>query len=52
MLLDGVAAGADGALTKQRITSPNPDGSVRQLWEAADGKGAWVVVFDGRYTKH
>ena len=53
MLLEGIAAGADGALTKQRITwSPSPDGSVRQLWESADGKGAWVVVFDGRYTKH
>jgi hypothetical protein len=52
MRLEGVAAGVDGALTKQRITwSPHPDGSVRQLWEAADGKGAWVVVFDGRYTK-
>jgi hypothetical protein len=53
MHLEGVAAGADGALTKQLITwSPNPDGSVRELWEAADGKGAWVVVFDGRYTEH
>jgi hypothetical protein len=37
---------------KQRITwTPNADGTVRQLWEAADGKGAWSVVFDGRYTK-
>ena len=53
MVLEGIAAGADGALTKQRITwSPGPDGSVRQLWESANGKGAWVVVFDGRYTKH
>ena len=52
MLLEGIAAGADGALTKQRITwSPSPDGSVRQLWESADSKGAWVVVFDGQYTK-
>ena len=52
MLLEGDAAGADGALTKQRITwSPSPDGSVRQLWESADSKGAWVVVFDGQYTK-
>src|SRR5215510_2846210 len=34
---------------KQRITwTPNADGSVRQLWEAADEKGAWSVVFDGR----
>ncbi len=38
--------------SKQRITwTPNDDGSVRQLWEAADDKGGWSVVFDGRYTR-
>ncbi len=38
--------------SKQRITwTPNADGSVRQLWETADARGAWTVVFDGRYTK-
>ena len=32
MVLEGIGAGVDGALTKQRITwSPSPDGSVRQL---------------------
>ena len=37
---------------KQRITwTPNADGSVRQLWESADSKGAWTVAFDGMYTK-
>jgi hypothetical protein len=37
---------------RQRITwTPGADGTVRQLWEAADEKGAWSVVFDGRYTK-
>ena len=37
---------------KQRITwTPNADGSVRQLWESANARGAWTVVFDGRYTK-
>ena len=52
MVLEGLAPGANGALGKQRITwTPNADGSVRQLWEAADDKGAWSVVFDGRYTK-
>jgi len=36
----------------QRIAwTPNADGSVRQLWESRDDKGAWTVVFDGRYTK-
>jgi hypothetical protein len=40
-------------MLKQRITwTPNADGSVRQLWETADSKGAWSVVFDGTYTKN
>ena len=36
----------------QRITwSKNPDGTVRQLWEAsADGGRTWRVAFDGLYT--
>lgn len=52
MVLEGRAPDADGALARQRITwTPNADGSVRQLWETADDKGAWTVVFDGKYTK-
>jgi len=52
MVLEGVAPGADGKPGKQRVTwTPAADGSVRQLWEAADGKGGWTVVFDGKYTK-
>ena len=52
MILEGVAPGADGTLSKQRITwTPNADGSVRQLWETADAKGAWTIAFDGKYTK-
>jgi len=52
MVLEGLAPGADGVMAKQRITwTPYKDGSVRQLWETADSKGAWSVVFDGRYTK-
>jgi len=47
---DGKRMILEGA--KQRITwTPNNDGSVRQLWEAADDKGGWSVVFDGRYTR-
>lgn len=36
-----------------RITwTPNPDASVRQLWEASeDGGKAWKTVFDGLYRK-
>jgi hypothetical protein len=52
MILEGVAPGADGAMAKQRITwTPSSDGSVRQLWETTDAKGAWTVAFDGKYTK-
>ena len=52
MVLEGKAPDASGALTKQRITwTPSADGSVRQLWEALDAKGAWTVAFDGKYTK-
>jgi hypothetical protein len=47
---DGKKMILEGA--KQRITwTPNADGSVRQLWESADARGTWTVVFDGRYTK-
>lgn len=52
MILEGLAPNAKGVMTRQRVTwTPNPDGSVRQLWEAADEKGAWTVAFDGKYTK-
>ncbi len=52
MVLEGQSPGADGAMAKQRITwTPKADGSLRQLWESADAKGAWTVVFDGKYTK-
>jgi hypothetical protein len=52
MVLEGISPRPDGTLAKQRITwTPNPDGSVRQLWETADAQGAWTVAFDGKYTK-
>jgi len=52
MVLTGESPGPDGVMAKQRITwTPNADGSVRQLWETADQKGAWTVAFDGRYTR-
>jgi hypothetical protein len=52
MVLEGLAPTPSGDMAKQRVTwTPNEDGSVRQLWEAADGKGGWTVVFDGRYTR-
>lgn len=52
MILEGVSVQPNGVALKQRITwSPSADGSVRQLWEATDEKGAWSVAFDGKYTK-
>jgi hypothetical protein len=52
MVLEGTAPNANGALTRQRITwTPGADGTLRQVWETADEKGAWAVVFDGKYTR-
>lgn len=52
MVLEGQSTGADGKLSQQRITwTPNPDGSVRQLWEATNPAGEWTVAFDGKYTR-
>jgi hypothetical protein len=46
-----VLSSAPDVLPVQRITwTPNPDGSVRQHWQAAaDGK-SWKTAFDGLYT--
>jgi hypothetical protein len=52
MLLEGQVTGIDGKPARHRITwTPNADGSVRQLWESMDAKGAWTVAFDGRATR-
>lgn len=52
MVLEGEAIDPNGKRTRHRITwTPNDDGSVRQLWESTDDKGAWSVAFDGRYTR-
>ena len=52
MVMQGESLQPGGTRARQRITwTPQPDGSVRQLWEAANAAGAWTVVFDGRYTR-
>ncbi|HUP08093.1 MAG TPA: hypothetical protein VMU47_13120 [Caldimonas sp.] len=52
MVLQGQTTDADGKLTRHRITwTPNPDGSVRQLWESTNAAGDWTVAFDGKYTR-
>ncbi|MEQ8803197.1 hypothetical protein [Haliea sp.] len=52
MVLEGETTGTNQAITRHRISwTPAADGSVRQLWESTDASGAWVVAFDGRYTR-
>lgn len=52
MILEGKTLDIAGKETKHRITwTPNADGTVRQLWESTDAKGAWIVAFDGLYKR-
>ena len=53
MILAGDQAGSGGLTVRHRISwTPNPDGSVRQLWEASqDGGLIWSVLFDGLYQR-
>ena len=53
MVLSGQRPASDGSgMAQHRISwTPNPDGSVRQLWEASkDDGGSWTVLFDGLYS--
>ena len=52
MVLEGQTVAADARVTRHRITRmPNPNRSVRQLWESTDAAGQWSVAFDGTYTR-
>ncbi|MFM2288428.1 MAG: hypothetical protein RL684_1571 [Pseudomonadota bacterium] len=52
MVMEGQTTGADGKVTRHRITwTPNADGSVRQHWQSTDAQGQWTTAFDGRYTR-
>ena len=54
MVLSGQRPARDGGgMVQHRISwTPNPDGSVRQLWEASKDNGdTWAVLFDGLYTR-
>lgn len=54
MVLTGKRPAPGGAgVTLHRISwTPNPDGTVRQLWEASQDDGdSWNVIFDGLYTR-
>lgn len=52
MVLSGERpSNSSSGMALHRISwTPNPDGSVRQLWEASqDGGATWSVLFDGLY---
>jgi len=52
MVLEGSTMDAAARTTGHRITwSPNPDGTVRQLWESTAADGSWGIAFDGLYTR-
>ncbi len=52
MVLEGESKLSDRLVRTERITwTSNPDGSVRQLWEALSPRGEVTVVFDGKYTR-
>ena len=53
MVLQGERPAASGnGIATHRITwTPNPDGTVRQLWEATQDGETWSVLFDGLYEK-
>lgn len=48
-----VMSGPEGGPPADRVTwTPNPDGTVRQLWEkSVDGGATWTVAFDGSYRR-
>lgn len=52
MVLEGETGAAPGPVTRHCISwTPQPDGSVRQVWETTDAAGAWRTAFDGLYRK-
>ena len=49
----GETRGPRGGIAQQRLAfTPNPDGTVRQLWKmSSDGGATWTVLLDGLYTR-
>ena len=48
----GLPVSAKSKQINRIIWTPEPDGTVRQLWEASKDKGeSWNLVFDGIYTQ-
>ena len=53
MVLAGEMPGRQGGTVRHRIAfTPQPGGTVRQLWESSrDGGATWSVAFDGTYVR-
>lgn len=52
MVLSGERVGRDGPVTDRITWVPQPDGSVRQIWDvSSDGGLTWRNVFSGHYTR-
>lgn len=52
MILEGPRRDQQGPLTDRITWTLQPNGKVRQLWEASrDGGRTWSVVFDGMYER-
>ena len=52
MILEGNTIDKTGATIDNRITwTPNPNGSVHQLWESTDDKVHWKVAYDSVFTR-
>lgn len=54
MVMSGKRPARDGnGMTLHRISwTPNPDGTVRQLWEVSrDDGSSWTTLFNGLYTR-
>ena len=51
MVMEGPGV-TEGKPVRHRISwTPNPDGTVRELWETAGSDGKWAVAFDGQYRR-
>ena len=49
----GETTGLNGVTQESLTFTPNPDGTVRQLWrQSPDGGNTWRVVFDGLYRSY
>lgn len=52
MTLEGELVNGEDVVLQRITWTPDPDGSVRQLWETSeDGGTSWTTSFDGTYRK-